>query len=108
MCGAPTGAVPEPVDAVSLSIVYLTYRAQPRFEWFDYAKRLLGFGARRRSGDGPCDSSHIVLDILYGRCSIRSLANCFKLTRLTAENLGETVAALPRCHWFDNQPLPEM
>jgi hypothetical protein len=73
-----------------------------------YMQRLLDFGVTQRATEGHYDSSHLLLDILYGTRSIRSIGNYYDLAELNEANLLETVERFPRYHWFDQQPLVEM
>ena len=73
-----------------------------------YMQRLLDFGVDHRSTDGPCDISHLVLDINYGTRAVRSLGNYYDLAELDESNLLDTVECFPRYHWFDQQPLNEL
>jgi hypothetical protein len=73
-----------------------------------YMQRLLDFGVAKRSTDGRCDNSHLILDILYGTRTIRSIGNYYELAELNEANLLETVERFPRFHWFDQQPLSEL
>lgn len=73
-----------------------------------YMQRLLDFGVTQRATEGRYDSSHLLLDILYGTRSIRSIGNYYDLAELSEANLLETAEHFPRYHWFDQQPLEEM
>ncbi len=73
-----------------------------------YMQRLLDFGVEERSSDGNYDSSHLVLDVLYGTHEVRSIGNYYDLAELNEANLLDTIARFPRYHWFDQQPLDEM
>jgi hypothetical protein len=73
-----------------------------------YMQRLLDFGVTQRATEGRYDSSHLLLDILYGTRSIRSIGNYYDLAELSEANLLETAEHFPRYHWFDQQPLGEM
>lgn len=73
-----------------------------------YMQRLLDFGVTQRATEGRYDSSHLLLDILYGTRSIRSIGNYYDLAELSEANLLETAEHFPRYHWFDQQPLDEM
>jgi hypothetical protein len=73
-----------------------------------YMKRLSEFGVVRRSTGGRCDGSHMILDILYGTRSTRSIANYYALADLTEANILETTECFPREFWFDGRPLAEM
>lgn len=72
-----------------------------------YMQRLNDFGVVRRHNGGNWDSSHMILDILYGIRQKRSLFNNYdlaecRITKTFAEiNYSDT-------HWFDNKPLIEM
>jgi glycosyltransferase involved in cell wall biosynthesis len=73
-----------------------------------YLERLREFGVSRRSTDGPFDSSHMVLDIVYGRRLRRSIGNPYELRRLRPEHLTALVERFPERHWFTGQALSEM
>jgi glycosyltransferase involved in cell wall biosynthesis len=83
-------------------------RVDKHAEPADYMRRLREFGVRHRSTDGRTDNSHMILDILHGLRSLRSLGNYYDLRTLEPMDLPETVARFPRNHWFDWQPLVEM
>ena len=61
-----------------------------------YMQRLLDFGVTQRATEGRYDSSHLLLDILYGTRSIRSIGNYYDLAELTEANLLETAEHFPR------------
>jgi glycosyltransferase involved in cell wall biosynthesis len=73
-----------------------------------YMRRLREFGVRERSLDGVHDSSHLILDILLGTRSTRTIGNYYSLEALTELDLPATVERFPRHHWFDGQPLAEL
>ena len=73
-----------------------------------YMRRLEEFGVARRATDGAYDSSHLVLDILYGTRCIRSIGNYYELSELSDGNLLKLVERFPHTHWFDGQPLSDL
>lgn len=73
-----------------------------------YMRRLAEFGVARRMTDGGYDSSHLILDILYGTRSIRSIGNYYELSELDEGNLLGLVERFPHTHWFDGQPLGDL
>jgi Glycosyl transferase family 2 len=73
-----------------------------------YMLRLRRFGLSRRSVEGRCDSSHMIVDILHGTRQIQSLGNYYHLRILSERNIDQTVRHFPRTHWFDGQPLDQM
>lgn len=73
-----------------------------------YMRRLRRFGLARRSVEGRHDSSHMIVDLLYGTRQVRSLGNYYHLRILNERNIDQTVHNFPRTHWFDGQPLEEM
>jgi glycosyltransferase involved in cell wall biosynthesis len=73
-----------------------------------YLRRLQQFGLTRRSFDGPYDSSHMIVDVLYGTRQVHSLGNYYHLRILRGRNISQTAHNFPRTHWFDGQPLDQM
>jgi glycosyltransferase involved in cell wall biosynthesis len=73
-----------------------------------YRQRLFDFGVERRTTDGRCDNSHLILDIRYGTRRSRSLGNYYDLAELAGTDLLDLVERLPRYHWFDQQPYVEL
>lgn len=73
-----------------------------------YMRRLREFGVRQRSTEGPFDGGHLILDILFGTRSLRTMGNYYSLRSLTEFDLPGTIARFPRAHWFDHQPLSQM
>ena len=73
-----------------------------------YLARLQELGVSQRSFDGAWDSSHMILDLLFGLRETRSMGNCYDLRELSAATLLETVERFPLHHWFDCQPLATM
>lgn len=72
-----------------------------------YMSRLHEFGIRRRYIDGNWDSSHMVLDILYGKALTRTFASYYDL-RTDRQNKTFTPVPSENHHWFDKKPLEEM
>jgi hypothetical protein len=70
-----------------------------------YMRRLLEFGVRHRSTEGPCDGGHLLLDILLGTRASSTMGNYYNLRALSEYDLEATVARFPRNHWLDQQPL---
>lgn len=73
-----------------------------------YMETLHDFGVQQRTTDGAYDSSHLVIDILYGTRWLRSAGNYYLLAELDGDGLADLVDRLPHVHWFDQQPLAEM
>ena len=73
-----------------------------------YMARLAEFGLNRRSTTGPCDSSHMVLDVTIGTGSWATHGNAFWLADLTPDGFEATVARFPDTHWFDRCPLRDL
>jgi hypothetical protein len=73
-----------------------------------YMSRLAEFGVTRRFIEGRHDSSHMLLDILFGTQSLQPMGNYYYLPDLCADGLASTVARFPAEHWFDGQPLREL
>lgn len=73
-----------------------------------YAERLELYGVRRRSTSGPCDDSHMVLDIVLGLRSWATHGNCYWLADLTPSTLDATVRRFPSDYWFDDCPLADL
>jgi glycosyltransferase involved in cell wall biosynthesis len=70
---------------------YLMLREDRVLPQDKYMERLKSFGVNRRHRQGNWDSSHMILDILYGKNQIQSIG-------ITDNEL----------HWFDGKPLAEM
>ncbi len=70
-------------------------------------QRLLDFGVTQRRTDGRHDNSHMILGILYGTRSTRSIGNYYELAELSESNLLQTIGRFPRHHWFDQRALGE-
>jgi hypothetical protein len=70
-----------------------------------YRRRLRDFGVTSRHADGPCDSSHMILDILHGLGSNQTMGNYYLLSTLGETDLSSLPARFPRRYWFDDQPL---
>ena len=73
-----------------------------------YMERLEDFGVRQRRVPGPCDSSHMLLDIVYGTGSPSTQGNYYWLADLEESGLEATTRRFPRRHWFDDIPLTEL
>jgi glycosyltransferase involved in cell wall biosynthesis len=73
-----------------------------------YFDSLASFGVAARSVDGTFDVSHLVLDVLYGTRSLRSLGNGFDVATLAPGMLPELAARLPTHYWADRQPFAEL
>jgi hypothetical protein len=72
-----------------------------------YMERLEGFGVRQRRVSGACDSSHMLLDIVYGTGSPSTQGNYYWLADLEESMLEASTLRFPRRHWFDGMPLAE-
>jgi hypothetical protein len=73
-----------------------------------YMDRLAEFGVRRRHIPGAWDSSHMLLDVVYGTESAATQGNYYWLADLSETSLVSTTRCFPRCHWFDRRPLSEL
>lgn len=73
-----------------------------------YMRRLREFGVRHRSTDGPCDGGHLLLDILLGTRTLRTMGNYYSLAALGERDLEGTVERFPRHHWVDQRPLASL
>ncbi len=73
-----------------------------------YLRQLRRFGVRERQFEGNWDSSHMMLDILFGTRSTQTHGNYYLLSTLTADTLEQTTTRFPRVHWFDGQALSEL
>jgi GT2 family glycosyltransferase len=73
-----------------------------------YMARLREFGVTGRSTDGNWDSSHLILDILFGTRNLWPIGNYYVLNELTASHLPALVQHFPRHYWFDRRPLADM
>ena len=83
-------------------------RLDPTADPDTYMERLRRFGVEQRSTDGGFDSSHMILDLLYGARATRSVGNYYDLAELTPADLPGLAERLPELHWFDGRPLAEM
>jgi hypothetical protein len=83
-------------------------RIDKRLEPSAYMAKPAEFGVGERTIDGNWDSSHLVLDILYGTRSTRSLGNNYDLRELSEADLPGLAVGLAREHWVDGQPLEAM
>jgi len=70
-----------------------------------YIRRLREFGVTDRQFEGQWDSSHMILDILFGTRTTQTHGNYYLLSALTPASFETTVQRFPRAHWFDHQPL---
>jgi hypothetical protein len=73
-----------------------------------YMDRLAAFGVGSRYVSGACDSSHMLLDVVYGTGSPATQGNYYWLAELTAGTLGSVTRWFPRRHWFDGLPLADL
>ncbi len=73
-----------------------------------YLRRLREFGVPHRQFEGHWDSSHMMLDILFGTRTTQTQGNYYLLSSLHPDTLEDIVARFPRYHWFDGQPLGEL
>lgn len=74
----------------------------------EYAERLELYGVRRRSTSGPCDDSHMVLDIALGLRTWATHGNYYWLADLEPATLESTVRWFPSTYWFDDCPMAEL
>jgi hypothetical protein len=73
-----------------------------------YLRRLREFGVSERQFEGQWDSSHMILDILFGTRSVQTQGNYYLLSALAPDQLDQTTRRFPRSHWFDGQSLSEL
>lgn len=71
----------------------------------EYVRRLREFGVTKRYVDGNWDSSHMILDVLFGTGSTQTQGNYYLLSTLQPDAFGTLPRRFPRRHWFDRQPL---
>jgi len=86
---------------------YLMKREDRVLEQGAYMGRLNELGITHRAIKGNWDSSHMVLDILYGKKLKRTFVNYYDLR---TDRLTKTFTPPPSedFHWFDKKPLAEM
>jgi hypothetical protein len=70
-----------------------------------YMRRLREFGVSQRHVAGNWDSSHMIVDVLFGTRSAQPQGNCSLVEDLNPVRFGEMAARLPTHHWFDREPL---
>jgi len=80
----------------------------PPLEPHAYMEMLARFGVRERTTDGPCDASHLVLDVLYGTREVRSIGNYYDLRELDGSTLHELPARFPERYWFADVAMAEL
>jgi hypothetical protein len=73
-----------------------------------YMDRLAEFGVHQRHVPGACDSSHMLLDVVYGTESAATQGNYYWLADLTETTLETITRRFPRRHWFDRKLLAEL
>lgn len=73
----------------------------------EYMKKLISFGVHKRHRQGNWDSSHMILDILYGTKQIKSIGNNYSIE---ADRPSKYFVPVPdtEVHWFDGKLLSEM
>jgi len=72
-----------------------------------YLERLKTFGIDARNTNGNWDSSHMILDILYGLRSTWTTYNNYNLAECRQRKEFPVLNGITN-HWFDNKPLTEM
>ncbi|MFA9220245.1 MAG: glycosyltransferase family 2 protein [Sediminibacterium sp.] len=72
-----------------------------------YNMRLAEFGVKERKAPGRCDSSHMVLDVLYGTHAIWTIGNNFNMTADRVEHYFVPPHNTEK-HWFDGKLLSEI
>jgi predicted GH43/DUF377 family glycosyl hydrolase len=82
-------------------------RVDPTAEPAAYMRKLGEFGVTRRAVEGRWDSSHMLLDIVYGTRSARALGNYYDLRDLTEATLLAVKDRFPQTFWFDGRPLAD-
>jgi hypothetical protein len=70
-----------------------------------YLRRLREYGVTARYVAGNWDSSHMLLDILFGTGTTQTLGNYYLLATLDPSALDQVCPRFPQVHWFDRQPL---
>lgn len=73
-----------------------------------YERCLLRFGLTRRHVTGRHDSTHMILDLLYGVGSTQTLGNPYLLATLTPDAFSSLPARFPKTYWFDGRPLCDL
>lgn len=77
----------------------------------EYMKKLASYGINQRYIPGNWDSSHLVLDILYGSNDNWTKGNDYNLSEMRNSILmggGFPIPSKLASHWVDNQPLSEL
>lgn len=72
-----------------------------------YMERLRDFGVTKRHYIGNWDSSHMILDILYGLKQKWTVGNNYSIVKDRPHKMLFPPAS-DTLHWFDNKPLIEM
>jgi hypothetical protein len=95
-------------------------RRDPLLSSRAYERRLREFGVTRRSSSGAHDSSHMIVDLLFGTKCTQPLGNYYALDEREAGPVSDVSGAdgtwqmamlarmpsrFPRTHWFDGRPL---
>lgn len=72
-----------------------------------YMERLRYYGVQKRHIDGNWDSSHMIIDILYGSKQKWTIGNNYSIIK---DRPHKMLFPMPQTdkHWFDNKPLNEM
>lgn len=72
-----------------------------------YMNILRTYGVEKRHANGNCDSSHMILDILYGTKQIKTIGNNYSIE---ADRPSKYFVPMPETerHWFDGKLLSEM
>ncbi len=86
---------------------YLMKREDRVLPEAEYMDMLRTFNVHKRSRIGNWDSSHMILDILYGKMHAKSFYNNYDLAECRREKKFPAVNENNN-HWFDNKPLIEM
>jgi hypothetical protein len=73
-----------------------------------YIRRLREFGVSARRVNGAFDSSHMVLDLLWGAETPQTLGNAGLLTTLDLGDPVRLAARFPDEHWFDRRALASL
>ena len=73
-----------------------------------YLRRLREFGVGRRCVNGAWDSSHMIIDILYGTRSNQPMGNYYLIETLNEAALTGIVSRFPTTYWFDGRMLSEL
>lgn len=86
---------------------YLMKREDRVMDAEKYMERLKEFGVTKRHYIGNWDSSHMIIDILYGQRQKWTIGNNFNMSKDRPHKMLFPMAE-DTLHWFDRKPLIEM